>query len=127
MIEVRSLDAAEIYRFYGRPVVQPLKGYAARKGLKTVALGGLALGDDGRVWGFVDFKSGHQLRIIYRYALRLLAWAETEGIPAVHVTRDHNIHTSERLLTRCGFVPTDERAGGLEVWVWQNKKVKKNG
>ena len=45
MIEVKDLDGREMNRFYGRQLIEPLKGYAARRGFRTVALGGLALGD----------------------------------------------------------------------------------
>lgn len=127
MIKVRDLDAGEIYRFYGRDVVSPLKGYAARKGMLTVALGGLMLGADGKVWGFIDFRPGHRLRAIYRYMMRLLAWAKESGIREVYVIRDHFIDTSEKLLRRGGFEPTGEKISGYEVWVWRNEKVEKNG
>lgn len=123
MIEVRDLDAREVNRFYGRHLIAPLKGYAARSGLRTVALGGIAAGTDGRVWGFIDFKPGYRLRAIYRYTLRLLAWAEREGVPAIHVSRDAALPTSLRLLTRAGFRDTGERIDGHEIWAWQNRKV----
>lgn len=126
MIEVRSLDAREIYRFYGQPVVETFMGFAARKGLATVALGGLTLGTDGKVWGFIDYKPGHRLRAIYRYTLKLLEQAREDGIPEIYVARDHTIDTSRSLLERAGFEPTGEEMSGFEIWVWKNEKVKKN-
>lgn len=127
MIEVKDLDELEVFRFYGRQVVSPIKGYAARQGLRTVALGGLMLGAEGRVWGFLDFKPGHRLRAMYRYTLKLLEWAEHNSIPEIYVTRDDTIATSQKLLARSGFSPTGETAAGLEIWVWKNKKVNSNG
>jgi len=124
MIAVRDLDDAEVYRFYGRPVVSPLKGYSARKGNRTVALGGVTTGTDGKIWGFIDFRPGFRLRAIYRYMLRLLDWAAREGIPEIFVTRDAGLDTSERMLSRAGFRYTGEQIDGHEIWVW--KKVEKN-
>ncbi len=127
MIEVRDLDAREIHRFYGAAVVEPIKGYVARRGLRTVALGGLAIGVDGRVWGFIDFRPGYRLRALYRYTLKLLDWAADAGIPEIFVARDDQFSTSERLLTRTGFMRTGETMDGHEIWAWRNKKVKSNG
>lgn len=123
MIEVKDLDDREMFRFYRMPTVQPLKGYAARKGLITVALGGLAIGTDGLVWGFMDAKPGHRLKALYRYTLKLLAWARATGIDEIRVTRDRNLKTSERLLTRAGFKPLGE-IDGHEIWIWKNEETK---
>jgi hypothetical protein len=120
MIEVKDLDGREMNRFYGRQLIEPLKGYAARRGFRTVALGGLALGDDGNVWGFMDAKPGHRLKALYRYTLKLLAWARENGVNEIRVTRDRGIDTSERLLKRSGFEPYGE-ADGHEIWIWRNK------
>ena len=122
MIEVKDLDGREMNRFYGRQLIEPLKGYAARRGFRTVALGGLALGDDGNVWGFMDAKPGHRLKALYRYTLKLLAWARENGVDEIRVTRDRGIDTSERLLKRSGFEPYGE-ADGHEIWIWRNKNV----
>ena len=122
MIEVKDLDDREMFRFYRMPTVRPVKGYAARKGLITVALGGLAIGDDGNVWGFMDAKPGHRLKALYRYTLKLLAWAHENGINEIRVTRDRGIGTSERLLKRSGFEPLGE-IDGHEIWIWRNENV----
>lgn len=122
MIEVKDLDDREMFRFYRMPTVRPVKGYAARKGLITVALGGLAIGDDGNVWGFMDAKPGHRLKALYRYTLKLLAWARENGINEIRVTRDRGIGTSERLLKRSGFEPLGE-IDGHEIWIWRNENV----
>lgn len=126
MIEVKDLDAREMHRFYGRHLFEPLKGYAARRGFRTVALGGLMVGTDGNVWGFIDFRPGHRLKAIYRYTRKLLDWAEDAGIPEIRVSRDTSLDTSERLLTRAGFERADEQIDGFEIWVWRNKKVTRN-
>ena len=126
MIEGRDLDDREMFRFYGRPTVAPLKGYAARDGFRTVALGGLAVDDEGRVWGFTDFRPGYRLKAIYRYMRRLLAWAEESGVPEIRVSRDRSYDTSERLLSRAGFERCEE-IEGHEIWAWRNTKVMKNG
>ena len=125
MIEVKDLDESEMARFYGRPMFNPIKGYAARRGIRTVAIGGLVTGIDGKVWGFMDFRPGYRLKALYRYTRKLLAWAEREGIPEIWVSRDTGLKTSERLLRRAGF----EDAGIVEdheVWVWRNEKVIRN-
>jgi len=126
MIAVKELDDKEMHRFYGRRLLTPLAGYAARRGPRTVAIGGLTIGTDGKVWGFIDFKPGYRLRAIYRYVRKLMAWAEWEGIPEIWVSRDRALETSERLLTRSGFERSDEEIEGYEIWVWRNKKVEKN-
>lgn len=122
MIAVKPIDDREIYRFYGRPVVKPFAGYAARQGLRTVAIGGL-IEIEGRVWGFIDFRPGHRLRAIYRYMLRVLDEAKASGIPEIFVARDASLATSERLLTRAGFERTGEEIEGHEIWAWRNKEV----
>lgn len=127
MIAVKPIDEREIYRFYGRPVVQPFAGYAARKGLRTVAIGGLIKDGEGRVWGFIDFKPGHRLKAIYRYMLRVLDEAKAAGIPEIRVSRDTSLATSERLLTRAGFELTGEKIEGHEIWAWRNTEVMNNG
>jgi len=123
MIEVRKLDGREMSRFYGRPMFDPICGYAARRGSRTIAVGGLVTGSDGKVWGFMDFKPGHQMKALYRYTLRLLSWAEREGIPEIWVSRDTGFKTSVRMLRRAGF-EDDGNIDDHEIWVWRNKKVK---
>lgn len=120
MIAVKDLDEREMFRFYGRVPVLPFKGFAARDGFRTVAIGGLYIGTDAGVWGFIDFKPGYRLRAIYRYMLRLLAWAEGEGIREIRVSRDRTLYTSEPLLTRAGFTREGE-VEGHEIWIWRNK------
>lgn len=127
MIEVKDLDAQEMHRFYGRHLFQPLKGYAARRGVRTVALGGLTVGEDGRVWGFIDFRPGYRLKAIYRYMRKILDWAVENDLPEIWVSRDTSIDTSERLLKRAGFELAEWQIDGFEIWVWRNTKVKKNG
>lgn len=122
MIAVKDLDEREMFRFYGRVPVLPFKGFAARDGFRTVALGGLYIGTDGGVWGFIDFKPGYRLRAIYRYMLRLLAWAEGEGIPEIRVSRDRSLYTSEPLLKRAGF-ERERETEGHEIWIWRSKNV----
>jgi hypothetical protein len=125
MIAVDDLDERHMVRFYGGRMFLPLKGYAARCRSRTVALGGLMIGTDGNVWGFIDFRPGYRLKALYRYTLKLLAWAEENGVPDIRVARDTELDTSERLLTRSGFERTDEGVDH-EIWIWRNKKVKKN-
>jgi hypothetical protein len=123
MIAVKDLDEREMFRFYGSVPVLPFKGFAARDGFRTVALGGLYLGTDDGVWGFIDFKPGYRLRAIYRYMLKILAWAEHEGIPEIRVSRDVTLFTSEPLLTRAGFVKEGETEGH-EIWIWRSTNVR---
>lgn len=125
MIEVRPLDAREMFRFYGRDVVQPFAGYAARRGERTVAIGGLTHGTDGQVWGFIDFKPGYRLRLIYRYMRKLLDWAADNGIREIKVSRDRTLYTSENLLTRAGFQRAGYEIEGHEIWIWKSEV--KNG
>lgn len=127
MIEARPLDDREMLRFYKVPVVSPFKGYAGRDGLRTVIVGGLTLGGDGRVWGFIDFKPGYRLKVIFKYMMRLLEEARQDGIPEIYVSRDPSYETSERLLKRAGFSLADEKIKGHEIWVWRNDGVKEDG
>lgn len=129
MIEVKPIDAGEVHRFYKGQFKfnVPVFGYAARKGLMTIGLGGIWQELDGRVWGFIAFKPGYRYRLLYRYMRLLLKEAEQSGIPEIYVVRDHSFETSERLLRRGGFTKTDEQIEGFEVWVWQNTRVKENG
>lgn len=119
MIEVRDLDEREMFRFYGRAPVLPFKGFAARDGFRTVAVGGVYLGTDDGVWGFIDAKPGYRLRAIYRYTVKLLSWARDQGIGEIRVSRDRSFDTSEALLTRAGFVKEREMEGH-EIWIWRN-------
>lgn len=127
MIAVKLLDEQEMFRFYKTDVVLPIRGYAGREGLRTVIIGGLTLGTDGRVWGFIDFKPGYRLKVIYRYMLRLLDEARQDGIPAIWVSRNTALDTSERLLMRAGFARANETIEGHEIWVWRNDKVREDG
>lgn len=115
-----------MFRFYRDRLFLPMKGYAARKGSRTVALGGLMLGTDGMIWGFMDYKPGYRLKALYRYTLKLLAWAEEKNIPEIRVARDLELDTSERLLTRSGFERTDEGKEDHEIWIWRNERMQKN-
>jgi hypothetical protein len=123
MIAVKDIDEREMFRFYGRALLVPFKGFAARDGFRTVAIGGLYLGTDGKVWGFIDFKPGYRLRAIYRYMLKILDWAENEGIPEIRVSRDVTLFTSGPLLTRAGF-ERDGEIEGHEIWIWRNRNVR---
>lgn len=127
MIAVKPIDDQEVYRFYGRQVVKPFVGYAARKGLRTVAIGGLIEDSEGRIWGFIDFRLGHRLKAIYRYMRKIIDWAVDHDLPEIWVSRDVSIDTSERLLKRAGFELAEWQIDGFEIWVWRNTKVKKNG
>lgn len=127
MIAVRDLDDREMFRFYGRETVVPFKGFAARNGSRTVAIGGLTVGTDGRVWGFIDFKPGYRLRVIYRYMRKLLDWAAKQGIGEIWVSRDTTLYTSERMLAHAGFARSDEKIEGHEIWVWRNTEVQNDG
>lgn len=122
MIAVRDIDEREVFRFYGRVPVLPFKGFAARDGFRTVAIGGLYEGTDGKVWGFIDFKPGYRLRAIYRYMLKVLAWARAEGIDEIRVSRDVTLFTSEPLLRRAGFDRSDEQVEGYEIWIWRSRR-----
>lgn len=122
MIAVRDLDEREMFRFYGRVPVLPFKGFAARDGFRTVAVGGVYLGSDENVWGFIDFKPGYRLRAIYKYMLKLLDWASDQGIGEIRVSRDKTLHTSEPLLTRAGFV-MERETEGHEIWIWRSRNV----
>jgi hypothetical protein len=122
MIEVRELDEREMFRFYGRAPVVPFKGFAAREGFRTVAVGGVYLGRDDGVWGFMDVKPGYRLRALYRYTIKLLAWARDQGIGEIRVSRDTDLATSEPLLTRAGFVKEAD-VEGHEIWLWRNENV----
>lgn len=123
MIAVREIDEREMFRFYGRVPVLPFKGFAARDGFRTVAVGGLYLGTDDGVWGFIDVRPGYRLRAIYRYMRRLLDWASDQGIGEIRVSRDRSLATSEPLLTRAGFV-RERETEGHEIWIWRSKDVR---
>lgn len=119
-IEVKPLTTQEMHRFYKRDVFPQVMGYAARKGSMTVAIGGLAIGEDNRAWAFLDFKPGHQGGYMYKWWLRFLNELKADGIPEIWASRDRTLHTSERFLTRAGFQLTDEQIEGHEIWVWRN-------
>lgn len=128
MIEARPLDERELHRFYKQYVVTPIRGYAGRHGFRTVVVGGLVVGADGRVWGFIDALPQYRRPIIFKYMLRLLEEAAADGIEEIWVVRNAALETSERLLRRGGFRKTDEIVDGHEIWVWRNNdEVKNNG
>jgi hypothetical protein len=126
MIAVKELDQRDMVRFFKDRIFFPMKGYAARKRQMTVAVGGLMMGTDGNIWGFMDQKPGYRMKALYRYTLKLLAWAEEKNIPSIRVSRDRDFDTSERMLTRAGFERTDEGDEEHEIWIWRNKRMNKN-
>lgn len=117
-LEIRELDPAELYRFFRLSVEGPVFGYAARDGIKTVAIGGVLFDEGGRAWTFLDFLPGRRGPWLYRYARKTLEIARELALESVSAVRDEQFSSSERLLTRLGFRRTDETIDGKEVWIW---------
>lgn len=115
---VRLTDR-EMSRFYGYPFSGPVLGVAARRGLLTVALGGIFVADDGKVWGFIDIHPTARFRGLFRHTKRFLDGCREDGVKEINVTRDEAFSTSENFLSRLGFVRTEETFEGKEVWKWR--------
>jgi hypothetical protein len=120
-IEVKPLTDAEMFRFYKRPVLPTAFGYAARKGDLTVAIGGITIDDENRVWAFLDFKPGHRGGYMFKWFLKLLERAREDGIQTIWTSRDRAIPSSERFIRRAGFKLSEEQMEGHEIWVWHNE------
>lgn len=119
MIEVGPLTAAEFYRYSGLEPHSPPVGFAGRVGARTVAIGGILTGADGRVWGFIDCRDVVSPIKVAKLALRFMAVLRGCAAEPVHVWRDDRLCTSAAFLARLGFAPTGETNGDLEVWRWQ--------
>lgn len=117
-MRVQELTADEFVRFYGCRLEQEFWGYAARDGAKTIALGGLLKGDDGRWWAFLDQMPTRRGGYLYKYARSAMRRAAEDGLSEVFVLRDHRFSSSEGLLRRLGFEPTGETLNDFEVWKW---------
>jgi hypothetical protein len=85
----------------------------------TVAAGGILIGDDNRVWGFIDLRPCARTPLLYRYVKRFLEERKEDGVKEIYVTRDASIETSEEFLKRIGFHKTNEILEGNEVWIWR--------
>jgi hypothetical protein len=113
------LTEREMTRLYKVPVSGPVIGIAGRRGMITVAAGGLLIGDDSRVWGFIDLHPCARTPLLYRYVKRFLQERKEDGVKEIYVTRDASIETSEEFLKRIGFSKTNETLEGNEVWIWR--------
>lgn len=118
-LSIVPLDGREASRFFRHHLGSAIRGVAARDGLRTVIVGGILLGDDGRHWGFMDFRAGYATPLMLKHIKRFLAELKSEGAPAVYVAREARFEGSQRLLECCGFTRTDETIDGREVWTWQ--------
>lgn len=117
-MNVRDLTREEFARFCGMEIRHEFWGYAARDGVKTIALGGVLKSEDGKWWGFLDQLPTRHGGYLYRHAIHVLKRAAEEGISEVYVLRDPGKTTSQRLLERLGFEPTGEMQNEFEVWKW---------
>lgn len=118
-LSVVPLDGREAARFFRQNVGNAIRGVAARSGKRTVIVGGILLGDDGRHWGFMDFRPGYATPLMLKHIKRFLKELRAEGAPAVYVAREESFPGSQQLLERCGFSRTEETIDGREVWIWR--------
>ena len=118
-IEVVPLEPKQIARFYKNGFEIDAIGFAGKRGALTFVVGGITLGNDGRVWGFLDCLPSKETPLIYRYLVRFLKERRADGVTEVYVVRDSSLHTSQALLLRAGFTKTDEKYQDEEVWVWR--------
>lgn len=118
-LNIVPLDGREAARFFRSSIGTAVRGVAARDGRRTVIVGGILLGDDGRHWGFMDFRPGYATPLMLKHIKRFLAELRAEGAPAIYVAREETFPGSRQLLTRCGFSKTDEILEDREVWAWR--------
>lgn len=118
-IEVVPLDPKQVARFYKNGVEIDTIGLAGKSGYLTFVVGGITLGNDGRMWGFLDCLPTRRTPLIYRYMKRFLEERRADGVKEIYVVRDSSLSTSQALLTRAGFIKTDEKYQDEEVWVWR--------
>lgn len=118
-LDIVPLDGREAARYFRHNLGSAIRGIAARSGRRTVIVGGILLGDDGRHWGFMDFRAGFATPLMLKHIKRFLADLKAEGAPAIFVAREASFAGSQQLLERCGFTRTDETIDGREVWSWQ--------
>jgi hypothetical protein len=116
-IKVVPLTEREMQRFYKIPLTA--FGYAGKRGVLTVAAGGIIRGEDGRHWGFIDFLPSGKTALMGKYIRRFLRDAKKDGVAEIFVTRDASFPSSERLLAWAGFTKTEETYESREVWVWR--------
>jgi hypothetical protein len=113
------LTEREMTRIYKVPISGTFRGLAGRRGMITVAAGGILVGDDGRVWGFIDLHPCARTPLLFRYVMRFLEECKEDGVKEIYVTRDASFETSEEFLTRIGFSKTTETFEDKEVWIWR--------
>ena len=118
-LKIVPLDGREAARFFYRSIGSAVRGIAARRGQRTVVVGGVIRGDDGRHWAFMDFRPGYATPLMMRHIRRFLVELKKEGAPPIYAARDECLSSSRQLLERCGFTRTEETIDGREVWIWQ--------
>ncbi len=120
------ISPAEFSHLTGAAVDLPLLAYAGIRDDVLVGFGGLAWGM-GRCWLFLYVLDRPNAVVLWRWAKRLLAKAAQLGETQVFTPRDRSFDTSERLLTRLGFifhgVETDPHTQTEEeIWVWVSSR-----
>ncbi|MFM2129998.1 MAG: hypothetical protein RL477_1544 [Pseudomonadota bacterium] len=117
-VTVRPVRPEDFAAFFDKPPPVRVRGYAGVDGDEVVAVGGIACCGDGVFQAFFDVKDGDLRKqypvTLYKAARRLLADAQSWGIPRVVAFPSANVEAAERFLRRLGFAPLDD--GEMYVW-----------
>lgn len=114
---VRDLTASDLLAWgWGETVsYADIFGYTVLDGDEIIAIGGLWLRDDGKVWVVFD-SHGKPPRTVHKCGVKLIRTAQDAGIGAVYTIADEHIEGSVEWISRFGFRPDGKNAEGETVW-----------
>ena len=116
-IIVSEATDSDMFRFYGKKLMNPWHGLVAKVGSRIVAFGGVYVNEAGEVVGFMDLRKGARRPVAYRYVSRFIADLMSRGCREITVSCDERFDRAAAFLDRLGFTPTDREEGGRKVWI----------
>ena len=111
---LRTATADDWSALTGLPVPGYWIGLAYDEGGRTLGLGGLYEGADGRWWATVLAREKRPIAL-HKAARQVLETADAADVD-VHAVADTRIEGAEVFLARLGFARTNETIGGYAVW-----------
>jgi hypothetical protein len=114
---LRRATNDDYHAFVGRLAPEQWTGLVSADEHLIHGIGGVYLASDGRWWMFFDRVPGVAMSVTTHRAARIVVDAARESGIVVHAISDLRMPTSERWLTRLGFVQTSEEIEGHPVWV----------
>ncbi len=107
-------------RVFGMTCPVPFEGMAAMRGDVVMAIGGVAVEEDGELTAFLWCKAQARGPWMFRAVKRGLRKLATRGCGPVRAYCDSSIARSDVFLERLGFVKTGETKNNMEIWRCKN-------